>query len=358
VATDNGGVQRALEWDGSAIAVVDQTVLPAELRVLRLTTVDEVVDAIRRLVVRGAPVIGVTGALGVALAARAHRLPGGGLDEAEVRRDADRIAGARPTAVNLRWAVERVLTRLPAGADAVLAEALAVQADEEQTNRAAARHAADLLRAECPDRPLRVLTHCNTGFLATMGGGTALGAIRELARDGRLAEVLATETRPLLQGARLTVWELHQAGLPHRLCADSAAAAAMAAGLVDAVVVGADRVAANGDTANKIGTYALACAAAHHRIPFVVVAPQSTFDPATPSGAGIPIEERDGDEVTSLAGVPTTVPGTRVYNPAFDVTPADLITAIVTENGAWRPTRKADAPGRRFTTSQHRHAPT
>jgi methylthioribose-1-phosphate isomerase len=339
MSTDNGGVQRALEWDGSAIAVVDQTALPAELRVLRLTTVDEVVDAIRRLVVRGAPVIGVTGALGVALAARTHRRPGGGLDRAAVQRDAHRIAGARPTAVNLHWAVERVLARLPDGADAVLAEALSVLADAERTSRAAARHAADLLGAECPDRPLRVLTHCNTGFLATMAGGTALGAISELARDGRLAEVIATETRPLLQGARLTVWELHQAGLPHRLCADSAAAAAMAAGLVDAVVVGADRIAANGDTANKIGTYALACAAAHNRIPFVVVAPQSTVDPATPSGAGIPIEERDGDEVTSVAGVPTTVPGTWVYNPAFDVTPADLIAAIVTEHGVWRPGR-------------------
>ena len=179
-----------------------------------------------------------------------------------------------------------------------------------------------------------MLTHCNTGALATMGGGTALGAIRALARDGLLAEAIATETRPLLQGARLTVWELRQAGLPHRLCVDSAAPAAMAAGLVDAVVVGADRIAANGDTANKIGTYALACAAAHNRIPFVVVAPQSTLDPDTPTGAGIPIEERDG---VRLAGADTTVPGTRAYNPAFYVTPAELITAIVTEERTWRP---------------------
>ena len=335
---------RALEWDGSAVVVVDQTALPAELRMLRLTTVDDVVDAIARLVVRGAPVIGITGALGVALAARVHGQPGGGLDEDAVRRDADRIASARPTAVNLRWAVERVLIRLPDGADAVLAEALAVLADDERSSRAAARHAADLLRAECPDRPLRVLTHCNTGFLATMGG-TALGAVYELARDGRLAEVIATETRPLLQGARLTVWELHRAGLPHRLCPDSAAAAAMATGLVDAVVVGADRIAANGDTANKIGTYALACAAAHNRIPFVVVAPQSTLDPATASGAGIPIEERDAGEVTRIEGSPVTVPGTRAYNPAFDVTPAALITAIVTEHGTWRPCRDAARPG-------------
>jgi len=320
-------VERALDWDDGAIAAVDQTALPARLELLRLATVDDVVDAIRRLVVRGAPVIGITGALGVALAARHHVDPGGRVDEDAVRRDAQRIADSRPTAVNLRWAVDRVLTRLPDGPDAVLAEALAVLTEEEHANRIAARRAADVLRAQCPDRPLRVLTHCNTGTLATMGGGTALGAVRALARDGRLEEVIATETRPLLQGARLTVWELHQDGLPHRLCVDSAAPAAMAAGLVDAVVVGADRIAANGDTANKIGTYALACAAAHNRIPFVVVAPQSTIDPATPDGAGIPIEERDPAEVTDHFPA---------RNPAFDVTPAELIVAIVTERGVHR----------------------
>jgi methylthioribose-1-phosphate isomerase len=331
------GMERALEWDGSALVAVDQTVLPAQVRVVRLATVDDVVDAIRRLVVRGAPVIGVTGAFGVALAARAHTRPGGRLDPQAVRTDARRIVDSRPTAVNLRWAVERVLTRLPDGAEAVLAEALAIRAENEQANRTAAGRAADVLRATCPDRPLRLLTHCNTGDLATLGGGTALGAIRALARDGWIEEVVATETRPLLQGARLTVWELHRAGIPHRLCVDSAAAAAMAAGLVDAVVVGADRIAANGDTANKIGTYALACAAVRHGIPFVVVAPQSTVDPDTPRGTDIPIEERDPAEVTRLAGADTTVPGTRAYNPAFDVTPADLITAIVTEDRTWRP---------------------
>jgi S-methyl-5-thioribose-1-phosphate isomerase len=324
-------------WDRGAIVAVDQTALPAELRYLRLTTVDEVVDAIRRLVVRGAPVIGITGAFGVALAARLHTVADGRLDEAAVRRDAKQIADSRPTAVNLRWAVERVLTRLPDGADAVLTEARAIVAENDHANRTAARSAADVLRAGCPDRPLRVLTHCNTGALATMADGTALGAIRALARDGRLEEAIATETRPLLQGARLTVWELREAGLPHRLCVDSAAPAAMAAGLVDAVVVGADRIAANGDTANKIGTYALACAAAHNRIPFVVVAPESTVDRHTRTGADIPIEERDDDEVVRLAGADTAVPGTRAYNPAFDVTPADLITAIVTEQRVWRP---------------------
>jgi methylthioribose-1-phosphate isomerase len=357
-------IHPALHWDGSAVVAIDQTALPSCLRVVQLTTVDEVVDAVRRLVVRGAPVIGVTGALGVALAARLHSTPDGRLDEAAVRRDAQRIADARPTAVNLRWAVERVLTRLPEGADAVLDEALAVLSEDERTSRAAARHAADVLRVACPDRPLRVLTHCNTGSLAAMGGGTALGAIRELARDGRLEEVLATETRPLLQGARLTVWELREANVPHRLCVDSAAASAMAAGLVDAVVVGADRIAANGDTANKIGTYALACAAARHRIPFVVVAPRSTVDADTPHGNAIPIEQRDSAEVTHLGGAPTTAADTPVYNPAFDVTPADLITAIATEDGAWGPdTRDVPdefGPGRGSVLVSHdtaRHEP-
>ena len=325
-------IHPALHWDGSAVVAIDQTALPSGLRVVRLATVDEVIDAVRRLVVRGAPVIGVTGALGVALAAR-HSTPDGRLDEAAVRRDAQRIADARPTAVNLRWAVERVLTRLPEGADAVLDEALAVLSEDERTSRAAARHAADVLRVACPDRPLRVLTHCNTGSLAAMGGGTALGAIRELARDGRLEEVLATETRPLLQGARLTVWELREVDIASPAVCRLGGGVCDGGGLVDAVVVGADRIAANGDTANKIGTYALACAAARHRIPFVVVAPRSTVDPDTPHGDAIPIEQRDAAEVTHLAGARTTAADTPVYNPAFDVTPADLITAIATEDG-------------------------
>jgi methylthioribose-1-phosphate isomerase len=333
---DNGGMDRAVDWDSGAIVAVDQTVLPAELRHLRLTTVDEVVDAIRRLVVRGAPVIGVTGAFGVAIAARQHEEPGGRLDQAAVRRDAQRIADSRPTAVNLRWAVERVLTRLPDGADAVLAEAHAVLAEDERANRTAARRAADVLREECPDRPLRVLTHCNSGALATMGGGTAFGAIRELARDGRLEEAIATETRPLLQGARLTVWELHQAGLPHRLCVDSAAAAAMAAGLVDAVVVGADRIAANGDTANKIGTYGVAVLAREHNIPFYVAAPLSTIDLNTPDGDHIPIEERNQREVTHVGGAQLAPAGALIWNPSFDVTPHKFIAGIITERGIFR----------------------
>jgi len=324
-------VERTLDWDDGVVVAVDQTALPAALRTLRLTTVDAVIGAVKRLAIRGAPAIGVAGALAVALAARARRDPAGRVDEAAVRDDAGRIVAARPTAVNLGWAVERVLARLPEGADAVLAEALALLEEDERINRAAAARAAELVRRLCPRPPLRLLTHCNAGGLATIGWGTALGAVRELSAAGDVAEVLATETRPLLQGARLTVWELEQAGIPHRLCVDSAGPAAISTGLVDCVLVGADRVADNGDVANKIGTYALACAAARSGVPFVVVAPESTLDPATPSGDAIPIEERDPAEVTGLGGRLTTVPGTPVYNPAFDVTPIELVSAVVTE---------------------------
>ncbi|MEV4104622.1 S-methyl-5-thioribose-1-phosphate isomerase [Nonomuraea sp. NPDC049649] len=317
---------RSIDWHDGAVVAVDQRALPGEYRLMRLTTVDEVIGAIRTLAVRGAPAIGAAGAFAVALAALATP------DERQVRAEAERIAAARPTAVNLRWAVDRVLRRLPEGADAVLDEALALLTEDEETTRAAASRAAGYVLAVCERRPLRLLTHCNTGRLATVAWGTALGAIRELAAAGHVAEVLAGETRPLLQGARLTAWELAEAGIPHRLCVDSAGPAAIAAGLVDCVLVGADRIAANGDTANKIGTYALAVAAARHGVPFVVVAPESTLDPAIADGRDIVIEERAADEVTGYADRAVAPAGTRVYNPAFDVTPRELITAIVTEN--------------------------
>ena len=286
--------------------------------------------------VRGALVIGITlERCGVALPPGTTSI-GGRVDEDAVRRDAQRIADSRLIRVNLRWAVDRVLTRLPDGPDAVLAEG---SPSSPRTSRPTGPPPAapPTSRAECPDRPLRVLTHCNTGTLATMGGGTALGAVRALARDGRLEEVIATETRPLLQGARLTVWELQQDGLPHRLLRRLGRARAMAAGLVDAVVVGADRIAANGDTANKIGTYALACAAAHNRIPFVVVAPQTTVDPSTPDGAGDPDRGARRRRGRPAGRNGHHRPRHGAYNPAFDVTPAGLITAIVTEQGVWRP---------------------
>lgn len=324
-------VARTVDWDGDAIAAIDQRALPAEYRIRRLATVDAVVAAIGDLTIRGAPALGAAGALGVALAARRHpRDPG------RVRAEAERVAAVRPTAVNLRRGVERALARLDDGADGVLAEACAVLDEDEATNRRLSARTADLLTELCGDRPLRLLTHCNSGALATVAWGTGLGAVRELAERGRVAEVLACETRPLLQGARLTVWELREMGVAHRLCVDAAGPSAIARGLVDAVVVGADRIAANGDAANKIGTYAHACAAIRHGVPVVVVAPESTVDHATPTGADITIEERAADEVRTIAGTPTAPAGTPVYNPAFDVTPAELLSAVVTERSTFR----------------------
>ena len=315
--------------DGPAVVLLDQRALPHRVEHLRLTTVDGVVDAIRTLAVRGAPSLGIAGAYGAALAAARH--PG------EAVAIAERVAAARPTAVPLRLGVERALRRLPEGPEAVLAEAHAVAARAAEVNAAATRRAADLVVSLCGPGPLGALTVCNTGPLACGRGGTALGAIVALHERGALHEALACETRPLLQGARLTTWELGAAAVPHRLCVDSAGPAAIASGLVDAVLVGADRIAANGDVANKIGTYMLACAAARSNVPFVVVAPEETIDPGTPTGADIVVEQRDPLEVTGLGGVSVAPGGTAVYNPAFDVTPFDLVTAVVTETRAWRP---------------------
>ncbi|MFJ1761473.1 S-methyl-5-thioribose-1-phosphate isomerase [Amycolatopsis sp. NPDC088138] len=321
-------MRRTIDWADGAIVIIDQTALPAEYKLLELRTVGELVDAIKRLAVRGAPALGGAGALGVALAARL-----GG----DVRAEAELIAGARPTAVNLRWGVERALAKLGQGADAVLAEAQALLTEDEQLNKTASAHAAEIVLAECPRRPLRLLSHCNAGRLATVGWGSALGVVWHLQERGLVEEVLVDETRPLLQGARLTAWELAQAGVPYRVQPDGAAAAAMARGMVDCVLVGADRIAANGDVANKIGTYGLAIAAAHHKVPFVVVAPSSTVDSSLADGTGITIEERDARELTEYAGAGITPPGAEVFNPAFDVTPAALITAVVTEHGRYEP---------------------
>ena len=347
---------RIVDWSdsadrGPAVVLLDQRALPHRTEYLHLMTVDAVVDAIRTLAVRGAPSLGVAGAFGVALAAHVHAG-----DPAAVREGAERIARARPTAVPLSLGAHRALARLDDGAAAVLAEARAAAADAARVNAAATSRAADLLEARCPGRPLRILTLCNTGDLACGEGGSALGAALRLHERGALAEVLACETRPLLQGARLTVWELARAGAPHRLCVDSAGPAALAAGRVDAVVVGADRIAANGDVANKIGTYMLACAAARSGVPFLVVAPEETIDPLTPTGAGIVVEERDADEVTGFGGVATTLPGTPVFNPAFDVTPYDLVDAVVTEARAWSPSGNALGPDA-ATTSRRRAGP-
>ena len=320
---------QTIEWADGRIALVDQTALP-ELRVVTVGTVDELIDAVRRLVVRGAPALGAAGALGVALAAR-------GLDGADLEAAAARLAAARPTAANLAVGVRRAMTAAADGPDAVLEVALTVLAEDVAACRAIGRRGADLLAELCGAGPLRLHTHCNAGALACVAYGTALGVVRSLHEAGRVQYVVADETRPLLQGSRITAVELDELGVPHRVVVDSAGPSIIARGLVDAVVVGADRVAANGDTANKIGTYPLALAAARAGIPFVVAAPESTVDTATPDGAAIEIEERSEAEVLSVGGVRQAPSCSQAWNPAFDVTPADLVTAIVTERRVWRP---------------------
>jgi methylthioribose-1-phosphate isomerase len=297
-----------LEEDGPRVVLLDQRRLPDEEIEHSCASAAEVADAIRTMVVRGAPAIGVAAAYGLALAA----LRGDDLDEA-----AAVLAASRPTAVNLSWAIAQVRD------DPTPERAHALHLEEVDRCRRMAAHAAELFGPQT-----RALTHCNAGGLATGGYGSAVGALRTAWERGVLQHVLVDETRPLLQGARLTAWELEAAGIPNTVIADGAAAAMMAAGEVDLVVTGADRIAANGDTANKIGTYGLAVLAAHHGIPLYVVAPTSTIDRATRNGAAIPIEERDPAEIT------TRFPA---RNPAFDVTPATLITAIVTEDGVWSP---------------------
>ena len=309
-------VPRPLVWEEGCVRILDQTRLPHDEVVLECRTVDDVAAAIRRLAVRGAPMLGVAGAYGLALAAR-HGEP--------LREAADMLLATRPTAVNLRWAVERVIDAVGAGGDAA-AEAAAIEREDE-----AACAAIGELGAALVPQAARILTHCNTGMLCTAGIGTAQGVIWTAHEQGKVVNVWVDETRPLLQGARLTTWELSRLGVPFELVADNAAASLMAAGLVDLVVVGADRIAANGDVANKIGTYGLAVLAKHHGVPFLVAAPVSTIDPSTPDGAGIPIEDRGPEEVTSPLGVAVAAPGTPARNPAFDVTPASLVTAIVTD---------------------------
>ena len=322
----------ALRWDGRALSVLDQTRLPAREAWLTLTGAEDTAAAIRRLAVRGAPLIGMVAAYGLAM--EVTRRPGLGAleDGAEV------LAGARPTAVNLAWAVERVrAAALAAGpvsmAGAARAEAERIHAEEDAASAAIARHGADLLAGV-----RRVLTICNTGALAAGGAGTALAVILELHRraPGEV-RVLACETRPLLQGARLTAWELARAGVPHELVVDSAAAGLIRRGEADAVIAGTDRVAANGDVANKVGTYGLALAARAAGIPFVIAGPVSSIDAALPDGDGIEIEERGAEEVLGFGGVTVAPPGTAVRNPAFDVTPAGLVTALVTERGVAAP---------------------
>ncbi|MCX4425374.1 S-methyl-5-thioribose-1-phosphate isomerase [Streptomyces mirabilis] len=323
---------RAVDWTGSGLALIDQTVLPHRTETREIRDVDGLVDAIQRLVVRGAPAIGAAGAYGVALALLQGEREGWSAEE--TRAAVARVRAARPTAVNLMVCVDRVMARFDEGLDAVLAEAAAVQREDVEANRAMGAYGADwLLKKVGVDRPLRVLTHCNTGALATAGWGTALGVIRELHARGLVEVVYADETRPLLQGSRLTAWELVQEGIPHYVQADGAAAGTILRGEVDAAVVGADRIAANGDTANKVGTVGIALACADAGIPFLVAAPTTTVDLTTARGADIHIELRGEDEVLEWSGVRTAPAESRGHNPAFDVTPGRLVTGLVTERG-------------------------
>ena len=328
---------RAVRWDERVpgLVLLDQTRLPHETVELTCTGVDEVIDAVVRLVVRGAPALGVVGAHGVAVAMlEAHRE---GWTHAELQAAVDRIRDARPTAVNLALGVERVRPAMGEGVDAVLAVAAAIADEDESANRTLSVLGADWILGRVPGRPVRVLTHCNTGWLATSAWGTALGIVRELHARSELGLVYADETRPLLQGSRLTSWELGRDGIEHLVQVDGAAASTILGGLVDVAIIGADRIARNGDTANKIGSLGVALACHAAGIPFVVAAPASTIDLATESGADIPIELRDGDEVLRIGDVRTAPVGARGYNPAFDITPARYIDAIVTQFGVVEP---------------------
>ncbi len=324
---------RALDWDDDALLLLDQRQLPSRTAWVRCTTADEVASAIRNLVVRGAPAIGVAAAYGMVLATLASTA------DAALKDAAERLKATRPTAINLAWAVDRVVEAIgvlpPAERSArALAEARTIEAEDAAACLRLASFGADLIPGA---DPVELMTHCNAGALATAGIGTALGVIREVAARGRLQRLWAPEARPVLQGARLTAWEAMEDRLPVTLLTDTAAASILRTGRVAAVFVGADRIAADGSVANKIGTYPLAVISARHAVPFYVVAPVSTFDPHTPSGHDIPIEERDGDEVRRVRGTSIAPPDVEVFNPAFDVTPPELVSAIVTDRGVAYP---------------------
>jgi methylthioribose-1-phosphate isomerase len=332
-----------LSWTGSALRLLDQTKLPREMTYIDITDERQMHDAIRRLVVRGAPAIGIAAAFGVYLGVR----NAGTMDALD--KVGDYLATSRPTAVNLFWAIDRVKrVGREHGLDAILAEAIEMIAEDHRTNRAIGDHGLRLLdelirnpRSET----CHILTHCNAGGLCSAGFGTALAPVYLGHERGRRFHVYVDETRPLMQGSRITAFELMQNNVPATLICDTMTAAVFSHGKVDAVIVGADRIAANGDTANKIGTLGVAIMAKHFGVPFLVAAPTSTMDAKTKTGAQIPIEERDATEVSRFSGTQTAPDGVAVYNPAFDVTPADLITAIVTERGVVRPVNEQTIAG-------------
>jgi len=317
-------VAATMRWTGATLELLDQRLLPERIEYLPCGSAPEVAQAIRDMVVRGAPAIGCAAAFGVALAAR---------DGQELEAAFEVLARSRPTAVNLFWALERMRRVLAArGAGALEAEALAIFEEDLAVNRAIGAQGAPLI-----PQGARVMTHCNAGALATAGHGTALGVLRSARDAGRRLSVIANETRPYLQGARLTAWELIQESIPVTLITDSMAGFLMSRGEVDLVIVGADRIAANGDVANKIGTYALAVLAQRHALPFYVAAPLSTFDTSLADGSAIPVEERPAGEVTGYGASRWAPQGVMVRNPAFDVTPAELVSALITECGVLRP---------------------
>ncbi len=329
----------ALRWVPGALEMLDQRALPTRVAYLRFDSAAAVADGIKTMVVRGAPAIGCAAAFGVALEALRLRHVTRESFLSGMEQGIATLAASRPTAVNLFWALNRMRGKLDGLladktlnvidiAEALLAEAHAILDEDVRLNRAMGTHGAALLRDN-----MRVLTHCNAGALATAGHGTALGVIRSAVEAGKRLHVYADETRPFLQGARLTAWELMQDNIPVTLIADNAAGLLMRLGEIDAVIVGADRIAANGDVVNKIGTYGVAVLARRHGIPFYVAAPLSTIDAATPSGDNITIEERDASEVTGYGGTRWAPEGVAVRNPVFDMTPADLVTALITERG-------------------------
>jgi methylthioribose-1-phosphate isomerase len=330
---------QTLEWTDSGVRFIDQTKLPTEETYVTCKSYEQVADAIRTMVVRGAPAIGVAAAMGIALGAKKSRAESVG----ELKREFDQICDAmgktRPTAVNLFWAIRRLQDKfellrvrpLPQIKQALIEEAQRMHAEDIAANQAMGRHGATLMPASGG-----VLTHCNAGALATCGYGTALGVIRAAVEQGKKIHVYADETRPFLQGSRLTAWELMKDGIPTTVISDSMAGAMMSQDKIAAIVVGADRIAANGDVANKIGTYTVAVLAKEHGIPFYVAAPFSTIDLDTPDGSKIPIEQRNPKEVTHISGTQMVPEGVQVENPAFDVTPARYVTAIITEHGIAR----------------------
>ena len=330
---------RTIEWDDGAVRMIDQRKLPHELVIAEFTDVHQVAGAIKEMVIRGAPAIGAAAAFAMALGALQSQASTREGFLADLKRVAEVVRAARPTAVNLFWAVDRMLRTarqataesVEEGRRAVVAEAQALADEDVEINRRMGAHGAALIKDGDT-----ILTHCNTGALATVDYGTALGMIRTAHEGGKRVHVLVDETRPRLQGARLTAWELMQLGIPMTLIADNAAGTFLQSGRVDLVLVGADRIAANGDVANKIGTYKLAVVAGENGVPFYSVAPTSTIDLSIPTGAQIPIEERDPREVTYLDGVAIAPKGVHVANPAFDITPHRYITGIVTEKGIVR----------------------